>query len=248
MMKLRVGQCTSIGNYRDNNEDRLYVDANRQLFLVADGMGGQAAGEQASQIAAEMIPRRLVATVAVDDTDPERIREAMSVAVAAASEAIIAQGIADPSIQNMGTTVVMCVLRGNQLYVANLGDSPAFLFRDGHLKTLTKDHNLAQALVDTGAITEEEAKTHRFRHVLWKYLGSKENHDGPDIVQLEVQVGDRILMCSDGLTGVVLNDVIEQQFIRFKEPQKLVDHLVHLALESGSKDNVTCVAVFIDAM
>ena len=230
-LKLRVGKCTSIGNYRDNNEDRLYVDEDCNIFVVADGMGGQAAGEQASQLAVDMIPQQLVS---LDETvtDAQLIRETLSDAVKAANEAIIAQGIADPSVQNMGTTVVLAVLRGGCMYVAHLGDSPAFLLRGDEIRILTTDHNLAQALFDAGTITKDELKTHRFRHVLWKYLGSKEATDGPDIGVFDIRAGDRIVLASDGLTGVVEDEAILKEANSFDDPQRSADHLVNLALES----------------
>jgi protein phosphatase len=246
-VKIRVGAQTSIGNYRDNNEDRFFVDPVKQLYLVADGMGGQAAGEQASQIAVDMIPR-LLEPVAVDCDNEEQIQQAVRQAVKAANEAILAQGIADPSVQNMGTTVVLALVRGPALHVAHLGDSLAYLLRDGAIRVLTTEHNLARALLDQNAISEEELKTHRFRHVLWKYLGSKDATDGPDINKFELRPGDRIVLSSDGLTGVVEDETIRKEVYKHDDPQKCADRLVQLALESGSKDNVTCVVFFVDAV
>lgn len=245
-LKIRVGKRTSIGNYRDNNEDRLYVDESRFLYLVADGMGGQAAGEQASQIAVELIPQQLLSVLGGDGVDVDDVRETVKDAITAANEAIIAQGVADPSVQNMGTTVVVALVCNDQMLIAHLGDSPALLVREEKIEQLTIDHNLAQALFDANTISEEELKTHRFRHVLWKYLGSKEANEGPDISVYHVQAGDRIVLASDGLTGSVENEGIRQIVLKFDEPQKCADQLVHLALESGSKDNVTCIVLYVD--
>jgi protein phosphatase len=244
---IRVGKCTSIGNYRDNNEDRYFVNEDVHLYIVADGMGGQAAGEQASQIAVDLIPQQLgfvdAASMEADD-----VHTAIKDAVIAANEAIIAQGVADPSVQNMGTTVVLAFLMDKHLYVANLGDSPALLLRDGNIETITADHNLAQALYDANTISKEELQNHRFRHVLWKYLGSKEAEEGPDIHRIAVQSGDRFVLASDGLTGVVTEETIRDEVYKKDDPQECAEHLVRVALDSGSKDNVTCVVFYIDAI
>jgi len=244
-LRIRVGKKTSIGNYRDNNEDRLFVDENRWLYLVADGMGGQVAGEQASQLAVDLIPEEL-RTLESTTAEPETVRQAVRQAVVAANEAILAQGIADPSMQNMGTTVVLALLRGHRIFVAHIGDSRAYLFRKGLIDAVTTDHNLAQALYEAKTITKEELKTHRFKHVLWKYLGSKEAGDGPDIKEFEVRVGDRVLLATDGLTGVVEDELLLEEVYKLDDPQKTAERLVELALEQGSKDNITCVVLYIE--
>ena len=240
-----MGQCTSIGNYRDNNEDRLFVDEGSFLYIVADGMGGQAAGEQASQLAVDTIPDWL-ANLPVESDDPEKIHQALRDAVIAANQAILSRGADDPAAQNMGTTVVMAVLRGSRAYIAHVGDSRAYILRDRSIENLTTDHNLAQALYDAKTITEDELKTHRFRHVLWKYLGSKDAVDGPDIHDLEIQAGDRILLATDGLTGAVDDDKVCDEVYKHSDPQKCAEELVRLALDEGSKDNVTCIVVHFD--
>ncbi|MFO0947220.1 MAG: protein phosphatase 2C domain-containing protein [Planctomycetota bacterium] len=244
-LRVRVGKFTSIGYYRENNEDRYYVDGDQRLFIVADGMGGQAAGEQASQLAVEMIPAQLRG-LSVDDTDPSFIRQAVCQAVVAANEAILAQGIADPSLQNMGTTVVMAVLRASKIYIAHIGDSRAYLVRNNVIESMTTDHNLAQALYEAKTISKEELKTHKFRHVLWKYLGSKEAGDGPDLFDFDVQAGDRLVLVTDGVTGALDESAILEKVSEVTDPQKCAEDIVQLSLDRGSKDNVTCVALYID--
>ena len=144
-LNVRVGKCTSIGYYRDNNEDRYFVDSDQRLFIVADGMGGQAAGEQASQLAVDMVSEKLVAMPHALD-DPGEIRRNVTQAVVAANSAILAQGIADPAVQNMGTTIVVAVLQGGRGYVAHLGDSRAYLLRNHELHPVTTDHSMAQEI------------------------------------------------------------------------------------------------------
>lgn len=242
---VRIGTRTSIGNYRDNNEDRFHVDGRTGVYLVADGMGGQAAGEQASQIAVDIIPRRLL-ELSPDTASINDVRKAITEAVLFANNMILARGSADPSVQNMGTTVVMAVQRGNRLYVAHVGDSRAYKLRDGKIEAITTDHNLAQALYEAKTISKDELRTHRFRHVLWKYLGSKEASDGPDINEFEAHAGDRVVLASDGLTSVMEDDVLRDAVYRHTDPQKCAEDLVRLSLENGSKDNVTCIVLFFE--
>ena len=244
LFKVRVGKSTTIGNFRDNNEDRLFVAEDHFLYMVADGMGGQAAGEQASQLAVDIIPRRLEG-LSVDCEDPEEVKAALSQAVIAANETILAQGIADPSVQNMGTTVVLALLRGNTMYIAHVGDSRAYRLQNGNISSVTTDHNLAQALFDANTISKEELRTHRFRHVLWKYLGSKEAEDGPDITTFDIQPGQRLLLTTDGLCGVVEDEKIDDVISAAADPQRCAETLVQMALDEGSKDNVTCVVIYI---
>lgn len=249
-LKIRVGKCTNIGNFRENNEDRMFVGEEQQLFLVADGMGGQAAGEQASQIAVDVIPERLASLLPANTTENAEVRRSIKDAVIAANETILAQGIADPSLQNMGTTVVMALLRGATVYIAHVGDSRAYRLPDGKGKfeTITIDHNLAQALLEAGTITQDEVKNHRFRHVLWKFLGSKDCVDGPDIDSFDLHAGERILLATDGLCGIVEDEKIASEILRHSDPQKCAESLVKLALDEGSKDNVTVVLLFVDAI
>ncbi|MGL5096822.1 MAG: PP2C family protein-serine/threonine phosphatase, partial [Planctomycetia bacterium] len=144
-LRIHVGKCTSIGNFRDNNEDRFFVDEEHGVFIVADGMGGQAAGEQASQIAVDLIPQHLLRLPANGQVESAQVEQAVRKAVIAANESIIHQGEEDPSTQNLGTTVVVAVVRGRKLVVAHLGDSRAYRYRNGALEAITVDHNLAQA-------------------------------------------------------------------------------------------------------
>lgn len=243
--KIRVGKRTDIGYFRDNNEDRLFVAEESQLYVVADGMGGQAAGEQASQMAIDTVAKHL-SKLSIKTEDSDEVKAALSQCVVAANDAILAQGVADPSVQNMGTTVVMAVIRGNTLYVAHVGDSRAYLMRDKSIESVTTDHNLAQALYQAGTINKEELQTHRFRHVLWKYLGSKEAGDGPDIKTETLRPGDRIVLATDGVTGTVDDDEVLELAFRFDDPQECADALVQTSLKKGSRDNSTCVVLFFD--
>jgi protein phosphatase len=144
----------------------------------------------------------------------------------------------------MGTTVVLALFRGERVYVTGIGDSRAYRLRDGRFECLTRDHSLAEALREAGTIKAEEAETHRFRNVLYLYLGCKEAREGPDeIMALELSRGDRFLLSTDGLTGVVRDDVISEVLAAAEDPQRAAQALVNRALENRSKDNITCMVI-----
>ncbi len=201
-LTLNIGKCTLLGNYRENNEDAIEVKQfpEMTICIVADGMGGQAAGEIASRRAIEVIPRELKKHLA-PTIAPDEARDIIRRAVVQANEEILAMGALDRDLRNMGTTVVMAVWRrGNELYLASVGDSRAYSLNGKGLHQLTVDHSLAQALVEAKTISAEEARDHRFRNVLWKYLGSKEVGEGPEVKVHAVHPGDRFLLCTDGLS------------------------------------------------
>jgi protein phosphatase len=156
----------------------------------------------------------------------------------------MAMGQLDREMKNMGTTVVAAVWRkGPELYIASVGDSRAYQVRAKKISQLTVDHSLAQALVEAKTISAAEAKEHKFRNVLWKYLGSKEVGDGPEVSIIQLAAGDRYLLCTDGLHGVVNDEKLLQYMGTQTDPQVCADGLVQLALESGSRDNVSCIVI-----
>src|SRR5207245_4986722 len=158
--------------------------------------------------ATEVVPRELKKNLA-PDADPESAKQIIRKAVVQANEEIIAMGALDRDLRNMGTTVVMAVWRkGKELFVTGVGDSRAYLIRDGKIEQLTVDHSLAQALVEAKTISAEEAREHRFRNVLWKYLGTKEVGEGAEVKAVSIQTSDRLVLCTDGLSGVVSDDKI----------------------------------------
>lgn len=244
-LSLNIGKCTHLGNYRENNEDAIEHRAFPDLMVcvVADGMGGQAAGEIASKKAVDIIPRELrkSLTAAVNS---EATKVMIRRAIVQANEEIIQMGQLDREMKNMGTTVVLAVWRkAGEMFVSGVGDSRGYLVRAKKISQLTVDHSLAQALVEAKTISAAEAREHKFRNVLWKYLGSKEVGDGPDVAVVPIQPGDRFLLCTDGLHGVVSDDKLLQFMLSHPEPQSCAEGLVQLALESGSRDNVSCIVI-----
>ncbi len=244
-LSLNIGKCTLIGNYRENNEDSIEVKLFPDLTVcvVADGMGGQAAGEIASKHAIEIIPRELRKYL-TPTVNVEGAKQFIRKAIVQANEQIMQMGAIDKDMKNMGTTVVVAVWRkSGEMYVTGVGDSRTYLIRNKKIVQLTVDHSLAQALVEAKTISAAEAKEHKFRNVLWKYLGSKEVGEGPDVPVLPIQPGDRFLLCTDGLHGVVTDDRLLQFIISQTDVQACADGLGQLALDSGSRDNVSCVVI-----
>lgn len=244
-LALNIGKCTLLGNYRENNEDSIEVKQfpDMTLCIVADGMGGQAAGEIASKRAIEVVPRELRKNLTAAANE-DQLKQVVRKAVVQANEEIITMGSLDRDLKSMGTTIVLAMWRkGRELYVSNLGDSRAYLVRGGKIEQLTIDHSLAWALVENKTISPEEAKEHRFKNVLWKYLGSKEIGEGPDVKPVILEKGDRILLCSDGLTGPVPDEKILQFVQEHPNVQECADGLGQLALDMGSRDNVSCIVI-----
>jgi protein phosphatase len=244
MIQVRWG-CQSIkGNFRENNEDSFVVDSRGRFFIVADGMGGQSAGEKASTLATELIPRRLEQTIDFEKSSAEEVVKRLDEAVAFANGEIMALSSLDAEYLNMGTTLAFLLVVAGKLYVGGVGDSRVYRLRGEQLEQMTKDHSLTQALLDAGTITAEEAKTHRYKNVLYRYLGTKEGGTGTEAKVLEARPGDRFMLCSDGVTDGIKNDL--SQIIPLLKQEDLnaaATAIIKAAEDGGSKDNITCVVV-----
>jgi serine/threonine protein phosphatase PrpC len=235
---IQVGSRSAQG-LRPNNEDSFIADHASGIYVVADGMGGQERGEQASGLACEIIPRALHDRLAAHDDAGQALRRAL----AEANEAIIQAGSNQPVGRRMGTTAVVAVQQNGQVYVAGVGDSRAILIRDNNVEQLTVDHSVAQALVINGVLTAEEARHSPWQHVLHKFLGCAEMTSSADVRPFTPQAGDRLLLATDGLTNFVFDEDLRQGGRRYPDPQAWANSLVDLALQRGSRDNVTCVVV-----
>lgn len=235
---VQVG-CRSAQGLRPNNEDSFVADVARHLFVVADGMGGQERGEQASGLACRVIPKVVQDRLAAHDDVAQVLRRAL----AEANQAIIHAGMNQPVGRRMGTTAVVALQQDHQVYVAGLGDSRAVLVRAGKVEQLTVDHSVAQALVTSGVLTPDEARVSPWQHVLHKFLGCAEMTDGADVRPFSPEPGDRLLLATDGLTNYVFEEDFRQGARCCPDPQVWANYLVDLALQRGSRDNVTCIVV-----
>ena len=246
MARVQVGSLSITGNFRDNNEDRFALDPDERFFLVADGMGGQSAGEKASEMATELIQEHLQKQLDFDETSSESVIETIDRVVALANTEIVALAQLEPRFHNMGTTIVFVVAVGGQLYSGGVGDSRVYRLRDGDFEQLTTDHSLTQALLDAETISPEEAITHRYRNVLYRYLGSKEGGEGTSPDVCDPVTGDRFLLCSDGVTDGIDDLTLEMLLNDGDDPQQIAETIVEAAQQGGSKDNITAVVLVLE--
>lgn len=227
---LRYAARSDRGLVRQNNQDSVY--AGPRLLALADGMGGHAAGEVASKVV-------IAAFAPLDDDEPgndllDQLHEATLAGNAAISE-LVGE---DPELEGMGTTLTAVLFGGNKIGLAHVGDSRAYLLRDGTLHQITHDDTFVQSLIDEGRITEDEASHHPQRSLLLKALTG---HDvEPSLTVREARAGDRYLLCSDGLSGVVSTETLAEA-LQITDPQVCSDRLIELALKGGGPDNVTCI-------
>ncbi|MCA1833481.1 MAG: Stp1/IreP family PP2C-type Ser/Thr phosphatase [Actinomycetota bacterium] len=231
-MKLRVGASSDVGRSRERNEDS-YL-ASHPLYVVADGMGGHRGGAVASSMAVEVLsgmPQRDPAGL------PERVREA--------NRAVFERQASDRAVAGMGTTVTAAVLDGSTLHLAHVGDSRAYLLRDGELRQLTEDHTLVHRMVQEGKISEEEAHTHPQRSILTRALGVDRDVE-VDELTVDVQEGDHVLLCSDGLTGMMRDESVREILEGHRDPQEAAEMLVDAANRAGGLDNITVVVMALE--
>jgi protein phosphatase len=246
MVSIRTGHLSVTGNYRDNNEDSCCLDPQQRYLIVADGMGGQSAGERASALAIEMVPKKLEQILDFQKANSKAVNEALDKAVTHANTEIIALSEVDPGLRNMGTTLVMMVQAAGRFYFTGVGDSRAYELRGSKLRQLTTDHKLTQVLLDAGTINAEEAKTHRYRNVLYKYLGSRDGAAGGAAIEVVPKAGDRFLLCSDGLNDGLDDSKIAEFMKSSNDPQAIAETLIDAALRGGSRDNITCIVIIVD--
>jgi protein phosphatase len=230
---LHYAARSDVGLVRQENQDSGY--AGPHLLVVADGMGGHAAGDVASSIAiGEM--------VSLDGESPsaESALDLLAGVVRSANSELRDAMQRQPELQGMGTTVTALLRTGNKIAVAHIGDSRAYLLRDGTLTQITHDHSFVQSLIDEGRITEAEAEGHPQRSLVTRVL-TGQVEDEPDLAMREARVGDRYLICSDGLSGFVARETIEEILMQAQPPGVTADRLVELAMRAGAPDNVTCI-------
>jgi len=238
-LALRYAVRSDVGLLREGNEDSAY--AGPHLLAVADGMGGHAAGEVASAAVITAI-----APLDAEDPGPD-LAGALAGAVATANLRIQELTISDPATRGMGTTLTALLWSQGYAALCHIGDSRAYLLRDGRLVRITRDHTLVQALVDEGTITEDDVAAHPYRSLLLRAVDGRTIAE-PDLAPLETHPGDRYLLCSDGLSGVVSEQALHQVLASAADLDEVTSRLVGLAIEGGGPDNITCiVADVIDA-
>lgn len=232
--------ASHVGRIRANNQDSGYAGV--RLFVVADGMGGHAGGDVASAIAVQRILEADVEYTSAHDAE-----FALQAALIAANSLLAESVFEHPELTGMGTTVSALVRVDDKVAIAHIGDSRIYLFRDGELSQISVDHTFVQRLVDSGRITPEEAAVHPRRSVLMRVLGDVDSAPEIDTMILDTRAGDRWLICSDGLSGVVSDSSIAETMIRDVAPNEIAADLVRKSLDGGAPDNVTVVVVDIDS-
>ncbi len=240
-MAWRYGVVSDVGRVREQNEDSFGVDSPPGLFVVADGMGGHAAGEIASSLAV----RCATEGVALLDAEAPRdeARERLHTAVADANRCILIEGQAHPDRAGMGTTTTALLLSPNGWWViAHVGDSRAYMVRDGEVRQITEDHTYVQELVNQGRISDEEARVHPRSSLLTRALGTTAQVPVDTFVG-ELREGDRFVLASDGLMSMVPEDELRAMIVHDGEPDALAGRLVAAANEAGGHDNITTIVV-----
>jgi len=238
---MRWSQITECGPVRRRNEDWLSVCPDLGLFAVADGMGGHQAGDVASQMALRMLEQYL----REHKNNRMSNRDKLARGIQQANDTVYLAARKDLQQQGMGTTVTVCLVEGNHVIVANVGDSRALMLRSGKMSKLTVDHSLVQELVDGGGISENEAMQHPRRNVLTRALGIGLSLV-VDIYEYDLALGDRLLICTDGLTGFVPEQRIGELMLQSLNLDEVVHKLLEEAIACGSNDNITIILLAVD--
>jgi serine/threonine protein phosphatase PrpC len=251
-MNISAGAKTDTGQ-RANNEDRYAVVDTRKrqiradgVLIIADGMGGRSFGEQAAAAAVETTEDALAELLDNRQVDEVIVADALATALRRANARVYELASADDERKGMGTTCVAAVVEGDRLYVAHAGDSRAYLLRDGLLRQITHDHSYVAEQVRAGAITEEGARSSRFRNIITRAIGIEPTIDA-EVSEADVQPGDMVLLCTDGLSNIVAEEDITRALMQASSPQAAADKLVQMAVKSGGRDNITAVVARLQA-
>ena len=248
---MRIISCgiTDVGLKRLDNQDNYLINEELNLFVVADGMGGHAGGEYASAIAVNTV-EEIVTSLEGDadkgDDPVEANRHKISHAIRLSGRRIFEKAKEQPEYHGMGTTAVVLMIEEGNAYFAHVGDSRIYMLRDHRIEQVTEDHSLIAEKVRHGLITPEEAKNHRMRNVITRSLGYQEDVE-VDLTVRGIQKGDQFLLCSDGLSGHVEDDEMEEHLLNYR-PQEASRKLVELACERGGEDNITVIITRIEEL
>jgi protein phosphatase len=251
MRVVSAGQ-TEVGCVRKHNEDNFLVEPELGLFVVADGLGGHAAGEVASQIVVEKIGQFITHTLERDRTWPVEYDvdlpydgNRLKAALLLADQGILNDIRSNPERESMGSTVVACLVAGDRVTLVHVGDSRAYLVNAGGIRQVTKDHSWVAEQVASGILTADEARRHPFRNVITQALGNGGDLDVA-VQELQVQEMDRILLCSDGLSGMIQDEEIWGIMQAAPDVEEATRRLIDKAMSNGGEDNITVVIVALE--
>ena len=215
------------------------------LLVVADGMGGHAAGEEASALAIESVEQYVLEALkwfaCCRPTEEDRVLVDFQKALGLAHQRVRDEAAEHPELRGMGTTLTLAYSLNDELFIAHVGDSRCYLMRGGHLYRVTQDHSLVEEMIRRGLLKPEEAASHRWRHVITSTVGGDSSDVRVDVHKLHLQTGDALLLCSDGLTEMVSEDDIAKTLFDVENPELACYQLIGLANEAGGKDNITAV-------
>ena len=243
-LKVEAIGISDVGMKREKNEDAYLLRDDLGLYLVADGMGGHAGGEFASQIAVKTIEEtiknypkyREEVTITGTPGEPEPF-QMLNCAIQRACKKIHEKSLEDPDLRGMGTTIVATLVNDENLWLAHVGDSRAYLIRDRNIQQLTEDHSLVHEQVKAGLLSAEEAKTHKLKNIITRSVGFQEEVEA-DLFNMTIKPGDLFLICSDGLTSLVEDEEIKEVLLSH-DPKVAIRKLVQMSNERGGDDNIT---------
>jgi len=245
MLKATHAAITDKGKVRTNNEDAFAVVPDQGIYLVSDGMGGEMAGELASRIVAEALPKCLVNILEdLADVSTRDFMDRVKISIEHLSDCVRKESQGKPGLNGMGATVVLAVIREGKCLIAHMGDSRAYLVRDGKIEQLTIDHSVVQFLLDAGEISKEEADCHPARGQLLRCVGMR-MRPVAELKPMELKPKDKILLCSDGLTDMLEDDEIRDLMKSAKTPKSSCRALVNAANAKGGADNITSMVIHI---
>ena len=236
--------CSDVGKIRDINQDAYYYieDDKLPIFIVADGMGGHKAGEVASNLAISTIIRHYESSKQKILNKEMFIPQFLNESVELANDNLIEEASGDDELKGMGTTVTMCLILDNEVYIGHVGDSRAYLLRDGELSQITQDHSLVGELLRIGSITKDEAVNHPKKNIITRALGSNPKIN-VDVFNRELQNEDKIILCTDGLTNMVTEEKILEILLSSEIPSAVCSTLVNISNEAGGIDNTTIMII-----
>lgn len=240
---MQIFAKTDIGKERQVNEDFYYVapqDSKLSIYIIADGMGGYNAGEVASKMATNAVKDFVLAQFEEHNKNREQLTELLKDAIEYANTVVYEASISKKELNGMGTTLDVCLIFNNKLYIGHIGDSRVYRIRKGFMRKITRDHSYVQTLIEDGTITKEEAYSHPKKNMLTKALGCLEKVE-PDVYVKTFIEGDKVVMTTDGLTNMIREDKICN--IIEDNPQEATEKLINLANENGGYDNITVIII-----